>query len=86
MDDHFCIGHLVENEVHLGLHHGKIAMGAALQDIFPADLLQVVHAARVDPDVERENGTEPGENFFRLPSLALLVDDIALQEHAAAHR
>src|SRR5271169_570207 len=86
MNHHLGIGDLAENKVHLCLHDCQIAVCSALQDVLLSDLLQIVHAAGVDPDVERQDCAQSGENFFRLPSLALLVDDVALQEDAAPHR
>jgi len=49
---------------------------------FFSGLPQVVQTASVNPDVKRQDRAETGDNFFRLPSLALLIDDIALQEYA----
>src|SRR5215831_2358099 len=86
MNDYLGVRHFAENEINLRLYHREIAMRAALQDVFPTDLLQVVHATRVDPDVKRQDRAQACENFFRLPSLALLIDDVALQKHSASHR
>ena len=60
-------------------------MRPALQNVFLANLLEVVHSAGVDPDIQRKNRAETGQNFFRLPAFALLVDDVALQKHSASH-
>ncbi len=85
MDDDFGVGNFRENEIDLRFHDGKVLVRPALQDVFLAHLAEVVHAAGVDPNIERENGAQRGENFVRLPALALLVDDVALQENAASH-
>jgi hypothetical protein len=42
--------------------------------------------ATVNPDIERKHGTQCSENFVRLPSLALLVHNVALQKYTAPHR
>src|SRR5580658_167861 len=42
--------------------------------------------ATVNPDIERKHGTQCSENFVRLPSLALLVHNVALQKYTPPHR
>ena len=85
MNYNFGLRNLGQNEIHLRLHHRKILVGATLQDVLLPYLLEIVQAARVDPDVQRKNGAKAGKYFVRLPSLALLVHDVALQENPAAH-
>src|ERR1700681_655694 len=86
MHDNFRVRDFGANKIDLRLHHREIFVRAALQNIFFADLREIVQSTGIDPDIQRKNGTQRGEDFLRLPTLALLVDDIALQEDAASHR
>src|SRR5215467_8384133 len=74
----FGLGHFRQDEINLRFYNREITVSSTLQNVFAPDLLQIVQAAGVDPHVKRENGAQAGENFFRLPSFALLVDDVAL--------
>jgi hypothetical protein len=51
MNDNLSVRHLVQNEIHLRLDDGEIAMGTALQNELASNLLQVTHAAGIDPNV-----------------------------------
>src|SRR5580698_499260 len=85
VDDDVGVGNFGFDEIHLGFYDGEIFVRAALEDEFVSGAAQVAHAACVNPNVERKNGAERGENFVGLPAFALLVDDVRLQEDAAAH-
>src|SRR5258706_12419247 len=85
MHDNVRVGNLGADEINLGLHDRDIFVRAALQNVFLPDLREIVESAGVDPDVQGKNRAQRRENFLRLPTLALLIDDIALQKDAAAH-
>src|SRR3984893_12345822 len=86
MHDNFRVRDFGANKIYLRLLHREIFVRAALQNIFFADLREIVQSTGIDPDIQRKNGAQRGEDFLRLPTLALLIDDIALQENAASHR
>src|SRR6266550_1703724 len=46
---------------------------------------EIIQTAGINPDVQRKNRAQRGEDFLRLPALALLIDDVALQKDAASH-
>ena len=46
---------------------------------------QVLELARVDPHVDRQHGGQRRHDLLGRPALALLVHDVGLEEHAAAH-
>src|SRR5690606_19731848 len=86
VDQDFGIRHFRFDEIDLRLHHGHIPVRAALQHELPTDGAQVLELTGVDPDVQGEYGREPRHDLFGRPALALLIDDVRLQEHPAAHR
>lgn len=86
MHDHLRAGNFRADEIDLRLHDGKVSVRAALKDKLAADLLQVGEATCVDPYIERQDGAEAGQDLLGMPTLALLVNDVALQEDAATHR
>jgi len=49
-----------------------------------AHLREIIQTAGINPDVQRKNRAQRGEDFLRLPALALLIDDVALQKDAAS--
>src|SRR5215468_12464295 len=85
VQDHLGIRHLAANEIDLRLHDRHVAVRAALEHELAPDGAQVLQLAGVDPDVDGQHGRQRGHDLFRRPALALLIDDVALQEHAAAH-
>ena len=46
---------------------------------------QILQLAGVDPDVDRQHRGQRGHDLLGRPALALLVDDVGLEEDAAAH-
>src|SRR3989441_169240 len=86
VQDHLGLGPLAPDEVALRLHHRHVAVGAALQDELAPGRAQILELTRVDPDVDRQDGRQRGHDLLGRPALALLVHDVGLQEHAAAHR
>src|SRR5437899_10226917 len=82
----FGVGYLAPDEVHLRLDHGHVAVGAALQDELAAGGPEILELARVDPHVDRQHRRQRGHDLLGRPALALLVDDVRLEEDAAAHR
>src|SRR5215831_19026654 len=85
MDHYFGIGHFGSEEVHLSFDNGKVAMSSSLKDELPADISKRRQTARVDPHVQGQDAAKRRENLLGLPTFALLVHDVALQEHAAPH-
>jgi hypothetical protein len=55
-----------------------------LQQEARADGGEIRNLRNVQPDVFRQHVAQPRHDFFRLPSLALEVHDVALHEHRAA--
>ena len=85
MDLDLGVGNLAGDEIDLRLDHREVAVGAALQHELAADGAQVGQLTGIDPHIERQHRGERRHDFFRRPALALLVDDVGLQEHAATH-
>ena len=85
MDQDFGVRHFAGDEVDLSLDHGKVAMRPALQHETATGRTQVLKLAGINPHVERKHGSKPGHDFLGRPAFALLIDDVGLQEHAAAH-
>ena len=72
------------DEIDLGLDGGEVVLRAALEDESVAERGQVRNLRDVQPDIFRQDVGEAGENFFRLPALALEIDDVGLHEDGAA--
>src|SRR5690242_4067473 len=72
------------DEVDLRLHGGQVVLCAALEQEALADRREVRNLRHVQPDILRQHVAQAGHDFFRLPTLALKVHDIALHEHGAA--
>ena len=72
------------DEVHLRLDGGQVVLRAALENELAADGRQVGNLRDVEPDVLRQHVAQAGHDLFRLPALALEVDDVGLHEHGAA--
>src|SRR6185312_2533931 len=85
MDHDLGVRDLAGDEIDLGLDHRGIAMRAALQDEFPADRAQILQLTGIDPHVERQHGRQRRHDLVGRPALALLIDDVGLQENAAPH-
>ena len=85
VDHDLRVGNLAGDEIDLRLDHREIAVRAALEHELAPDRAQVLQLAGIDPDVERQHGGERGHDLLGRPALALLVDDVGLQEHAAPH-
>src|SRR3979490_2371049 len=85
MYDNVRVGDFGPDEINLRFHDREIFVRAALEDIFLAHLREIIQTAGINPDVQRKNRAQRGEDFLRLPALALLIDDVALQKDAASH-
>src|SRR5258708_4370931 len=72
------------DEIDLALHGGQIVLRAALEQEAGADGGEVGDLRDVQPDVLGQHVAQAGHDLFRLPALALEIDDIALHEHGAA--
>ncbi len=72
------------DEIDLRLHGGQVVLRAALQQEARADGGEVRDLRNVQPDVLRQHVAQAGHDLFRLPALALEVDDVGLHEHRAA--
>ena len=85
MDDHVGVGDLAADEVHLRLHHRHVAVRAALEHELAPDGSKILQLTGVDPDVDGQHRGQRGHDLLGRPALALLVHDVRLEEHAAAH-
>ena len=74
------------DEIHLGFHGREIVLRSALENEAGAQFRQVGNLGDIQPDIFGQHGREAGEDFIRLPSLALEAGDIGLQKHRAAVR
>src|SRR5262249_45169860 len=72
------------DEIHLRLDGGEVMLRAALQNEVRAERRDVRNLRDVEPDVFRQHGGEARHDLFRLPSLALEIDDVRLHEDRAA--
>ncbi len=80
---------VVADEVDLCLDGRQVALRAALQHEPPAEPREVGRLGHVEEHVPRQHGGQAGEDFLRLPAVALDVGDFRLEEqHAplAEHR
>jgi len=79
-----CRAETAADEIHFRLHDSQIVLRAALQHEARAQRRQVRDARNVEEDILGQHGGETGENFLRLPALALEVHDVRLHEHRAS--
>ena len=85
MHDDFPVRHLAPDEVHLRFHDRHVAMRSALKDELAPGRTKILKLPGVDPDVDRQHRGERGHDLLGRPALALLVHDVGLEEHPAAH-
>src|SRR5437762_10225197 len=85
MEHDLGVGHLAADEVDLRLHDGHVAVGAALEHELAPGRAQILQLPGVDPDVDGQHGRQRGHDLLGRPTLALLVDDVGLEEDTAAH-
>ena len=85
MDQNLRVRYLALDEVDLRLDDGKIAMRPALEHETAAGGAQILQLSGIDPDIVRQHRGKRCHDLFRRPAPALLIDDVGLQEHSAAH-
>ncbi len=71
-------------EIHFRLHDGQIILRSSLQHKTRAQRRKIGNAGDVKKNVLREHSSKAGENFLRLPALALKINNVRLHENGAA--
>src|SRR5438445_5150251 len=71
-------------EVDFRLNNRKIILCSSLQHKTRAQRRKIGNAGDVKKNVLREHSSKAGENFLRLPALALKIDNVRLHENGAA--
>ena len=88
VDDHLGLfarcPETVTNEIDFGFHHGEIVLRAALQYKSRAKRGQVGNAGNIKEHILWQYCRQTSQDFLRLPSLALEVDDVRLHEDGTA--
>src|SRR5262249_18576958 len=72
------------DKVDLGFDDGQVVLRPALQNKSRSEIGEIRNARDVEENILRQNGGEPGKNFFRAPTLSLEVDDVGLHKNSAA--
>src|SRR5208283_128234 len=71
------------DEIHLCFHRSEVVLRAALQQETAADGGEVGNLRNVQPDILGQHVAQAGHDLFRLPSLALEIDNVGLHEYGA---
>src|SRR2546425_25670 len=74
----------IADEIDFRFYHSKVILRSSLQHKTRAQRCQVGNTGDIEEHILRQHRSKAGENFLRLPALALEVHNIGLHENGAA--